>query len=157
MKCWLKPEDIPWALLFFPFLLLLLLHRLIILQPASLLCRLFPLHNCLSSQHVDKICLVDCLQHLKFFWCFSAINFYQNFLFTELLGEMICQTKGHGKWEKHEHEHLLLFSETATSLPQLALHVLLLLPHRIEQLHHPPEDNDQWRYWKQILDKLNTK
>ena len=35
--------------------------------------------------------------------------------------------------------HLFLLSETATSLSQLALHVLLLLPHCIEQLHHPPE------------------
>ena len=97
-----KPEDIPGALLLllllYLLLLVLLLH-LLILHPASLLCRLLPLHHCLSRQHVDKARLVDGLQHLKGCLLLLYVNFHQINVFNERQTLFSVHQLGEMSWE----------------------------------------------------------
>ena len=96
-----KPEDVPGALLLllllYLLLLVLLLH-LLILHPASLLCRL-PLDHCLSRQHVDKASLVDGLQHLKGCLLLLYVNFHQINVFNERQTLFSVHQLGEMSWE----------------------------------------------------------
>ena len=98
-----KPEDVPGALLLllllYLLLLLVLLLHLLILHPASFLCRLLPLHHCLSRQHVDKASLVDGLQHLKGCLLLLYVNFHQINVFNERQTLFSVHQLGEMSWE----------------------------------------------------------